>query len=167
MLKFYPKDFINLLLNDEIKRNVLRFYYNEFCAYYDTKMIWTKNIIAHRVDILLYITQSKYVAEFLKQLGIEQDKIIVIREPLEEEYIKMAKNSKLVEHKEDSIAWNARKSYPITSKLIDLLSKKYTIYRLDNVGKEKMIEILSKTKIYIDIGFHPGRDRPPREAVAQ
>ena len=166
MLKFYPRDLINLLLNNEIKRNMSRFYYNEFCAYYVTKMIRKKNIIVHHADTLLYIAQSKYVAEFLKQQGIEQDKIILIREPLEEEYIKIAENSKLVEHKEDSIAWNARKSYPITSKLVDLLSKKYTIYRLDNVGKEKMIEILSKTKIYIDIGLHPGRDRPPREAVA-
>jgi len=28
-----------------------------------------------------------------------------------------------------------------------------------------MIEILSKTKIFLDIGFHPGRDRPAREAI--
>lgn len=28
-----------------------------------------------------------------------------------------------------------------------------------------MIKILSMSKVFIDIGFHPGRDRPAREAV--
>jgi hypothetical protein len=51
--------------------------------------------------------------------------------------------------------------------LVNVLRKRgFTVFELANVGKERMMKILSRTKVFLDVGIHPGRDRPLREAVA-
>ncbi|AWR99882.1 hypothetical protein [Metallosphaera hakonensis] len=161
LIKYYKMDMIHLkpFVNDNIKM-----YYNEFIASKVKSIIRNKEIEMLN-DISLYLAQSKYAAEFLKYQGIEQDKILIIREPLEDEFIKKAKKVDLSK-KENMIIWNSRKAYPIAAKLVKITKEKYKVYVAKNIGKEGMIELLSKTKIYLDIGIHPGRDRPPREAVA-
>ena len=41
----------------------------------------------------------------------------------------------------------------------------YKMIELKNLNSSKIINILKKTKIYLDFGYHPGKDRMPREAV--
>jgi len=161
MLRYYSKDIINLNI---LKRFNLNTYYNEFLAKRVKNIIYNEKITMPD-NVLLYLAQSRYAAEFLKQHKIEQDNILLIHEPLEDEFIKRSKEINLND-KKNAIAWNPRKSYPIVSKLLKRIKEKYKVYELENVGKQKIIELLSQTKIYIDIGIHPGRDRPPREAVA-
>ena len=42
---------------------------------------------------------------------------------------------------------------------------KIKFVRLENYKMNEIIEILSRSKIYIDFGYHPGKDKMPREAV--
>ena len=42
---------------------------------------------------------------------------------------------------------------------------KIKFIRLENYNMNEVIEILSRSKIYIDFGFHPGVDHLPREAA--
>ena len=37
--------------------------------------------------------------------------------------------------------------------------------KLQNFNQKQIISIFKKTKIYIDFGFHPGKDKMPREAA--
>ena len=41
----------------------------------------------------------------------------------------------------------------------------YKMIELKNLNSSKIINIFQKTKIYLDFGYHPGKDRMPREAV--
>jgi len=137
-------------------------YFNAFKAEYVNKLINEKKIYIPNAD--LHLAQSKYAKEFLLDHNIEHDKIIMIREPLEEEFINNAGAG--YDMKDDLIAWNARKAYPVSFKLINLLKRRgFTVFELKNVGKKLMLKILSKTKLFVDIGIHPGRDRPLREAI--
>jgi hypothetical protein len=111
----------------------------------------------------IHLLQSCYVYYFLTNF-IEKSKMFFIHEPLEDDYLNFSVSK---DRKEDIVTWNTRKAYPITLKIIKALKKnKVRVIALENVGKSNMINILGKSKIFIDIGHHPGRDRPPREAVA-
>jgi hypothetical protein len=142
----------------------IHLYYNAYLASYVKSFINTKAISIPNAD--LHLVQSKYAKDFLSNCGVEDEKILIIHEPLEEEFLMRAKEIKYHE-KINAIAWNVRKAYPIAFKLVRMLRKNgFTVFDLKNVDKDRIIKILSKTKIFLDIGIHPGRDRPPREAVA-
>jgi len=110
----------------------------------------------------IHILQSYYVYNFLTNFA-KTSKMFFLHEPLEDDYLNFSFSK---DRKEDIVTWNTRKAYPITLKVIKALKKnKVHVVDLENVGKGNMINILGKSKIFIDIGIHPGRDRPPREAV--
>jgi len=139
-------------------------YYNAFVAKYVKSLIDSRKISIPKAD--LHIAQSMYAKEFLLSHGIDNNGIMLLREPLEEEFLDIAKKVKH-DTKTNVIAWNSRKAYPAALKLMNILRKRgYTVLELKNVGRERMIKILFKSKVFIDVGIHPGRDRPPREAVA-
>ena len=61
--------------------------------------------------------------------------------------------------KMDAVPWNVRKTYPMTFKLVKALRRRgFTAFDL-NVGKDRMVKILSKTKIFLGIGI--ARAAPP------
>jgi hypothetical protein len=139
-------------------------YYNAFAAKYVKSLIDSGKISIPKAD--LHIAQSMYAKEFLLSHGINKNDIILLREPLEEEFLGIARKVKC-DIKSNVIAWNSRKAYPVALKLANILRKRgYIVLELKNVGKERMIKILLKSKVFIDVGIHPGRDRPPREATA-
>jgi hypothetical protein len=146
-----------------ITRNI-SFYYDAYLASYVKSLIDTKAVSVPNAD--LHLAQSRYARDFLSSCDVEDERIVMVREPLEEEFLVRGKE---VNHHEkiDAVAWNVRKAYPMAFKLVKALRRRgFTVFDLKNVGKDRMIKILSKTKIFLDIGIHPGRDRPPREAVA-
>jgi hypothetical protein len=142
----------------------IRFYYNAYLASYVKSLIDRKAVSVPNAD--LHLAQSKYAKDFLSSYGVEDERIVMVREPLEEEFLVRGKEVSYHE-KIDAVAWNVRKAYPMAFKLVKALRRRgFTVFDLENVGKDRMIKILSKTKIFLDIGMHPGRDRPSREAVA-
>lgn len=115
-------------------------------------------------NIDMHIVQSAYAMNFLLKAGVDKDKVFILREPLEDHFL----NAQLdLKTKKNIITFNARKSFAITYKIISKIreyDKKIKIVPLENVGREKMLYFLTLSKVYVDIGFHPGRDRPIREA---
>lgn len=112
----------------------------------------------------LHIAQSLYSRNFLVKLGVDKDKVLIVREPLEEEFL----NANIsFENRRDIVAFNARKAFSIVYKALSKMMQQNSnikIIPLANVGKEGMLRILSNSKVFVDIGLHPGRDRPFREA---
>jgi len=142
----------------------MAFYRHSYNAVYVKSLIDRKIVSIPNVD--LHLAQSRYVNEFLRSMGVCHENIIMIHEPIEEEFLTNAMKVKDYE-KVNAIAWNSRKAYPAAFKLVNALRKRgFTVFELANVGKEHMLKLLSRTKIFLDIGIHPGRDRPLREAVA-
>ncbi len=66
--------------------------------------------------------------------------------------------------KEDIVCFNPKKGYEYTSQIINLLPQVKFI-PLINMSRDQVIDTLKKSKIYIDFGYHPGKDRFPREAA--
>jgi hypothetical protein len=157
MFKNYPHELLN------INPSNLRFYLISFRSSYVTELIKGGKVKIPRVD--LHIAQSNYARIFLESCCIDKNSIVLINEPVEEEFLNVGKKAN-PEEKSNVITWNSRKAYPMAFKLVNLLKRKFKVVDLYNVGKRNMIKALSVSKIFIDIGFHPGRDRPVREAVA-
>jgi hypothetical protein len=66
--------------------------------------------------------------------------------------------------KENIVAYNPKKGYSFTRKIISL-AKDIKFIPLENMRRDEVIKILQKTKVYIDFGNHSGKDRLPREAA--
>lgn len=50
--------------------------------------------------------------------------------------------------------------------LIKEISAQYKVVELDGLDHEEVLAVLSNTKVFIDFGSQPGKDRIPREAAA-
>lgn len=77
-------------------------------------------------------------------------------------YIENSINSEY--NKEDIVCFNPRKGYEYTQEIIKLLPD-IKFVPLTNMSRDEVIDTLKKSKIYIDFGYHPGKDRFPREAA--
>ncbi|MFD0777234.1 hypothetical protein ACFQZF_00515 [Flavobacterium myungsuense] len=66
--------------------------------------------------------------------------------------------------KQDIILYNPAKGLKFTKKIIKLLSQ-YRFIPLVNLSRKELANYFKISKIYIDFGNHPGKDRLPREAA--
>lgn len=165
---FLVRTFPNILrfLYIPDKRILLWNDYKQYIAYDEIVKVMENGALQEFLSkIDLHIAQSIYARNFLIKLGVDKERIPILREPLEEEFL----NAKInYDKKEDIVAFNARKAFSIVDRILSKLKKRnktLKIIPLMNVGKEGMIKTLGKSKVFVDIGLHPGRDRPPREAA--
>lgn len=96
---------------------------------------------------------------FLKSKGI--DNLIYMSDYLHKNFIDIETNLKL---KENIVAYNPKKGIKFSTKLIQVASD-IKFVPIENMTREEVIQLLQKAKVYIDFGFHPGKDRIPREAA--
>lgn len=115
-------------------------------------------------DEVIHFVQSKYAREFCKNLGIETSKIYYLSDYLNPIFINNAINKKKYIKKENIVLYNPKKGYEFTKKIIEK-SPNIKWIALENLSREEMSNLLLKSKVYIDFGNHPGKDRIPREAV--
>jgi hypothetical protein len=66
--------------------------------------------------------------------------------------------------KENIILYNPKKGIEITQQLIQSNSE-FEFIPIQNMSPNQIKELMFKSKIYIDFGTHPGKDRIPREAA--
>ena len=66
--------------------------------------------------------------------------------------------------KENIITYNPSKGFPFTRKIIKN-AKGLKFIPLIDMDRSEIIKLLQKSKVYIDFGDHPGKDRLPREAA--
>jgi hypothetical protein len=158
MLKNYIED-----MPYRFVRRFRQYYYNAFIAAYVKELMDKKLVKVPNAD--LHIAQSIYAKKFLDRCSVNERNIIIIHEPIESEFLNAGQKYD-VNKKKDIIVWNSRKAYPLAFKLVKHLKKLYKVYEARNIGREGMLKLLSYSKLFIDIGIHPGRDRPLREAIA-
>ena len=106
----------------------------------------------------LHLSQSEYATLFLKSKGIAS-------EPLSD-YLNAAHLNDVngsVE-RENIICYNPKKGVVKTNQLISSFPG-YKFVPIQNMSAAQVRELLEKSKVYIDFGPHPGKDRFPREAV--
>lgn len=107
--------------------------------------------------------QSHYAGHFLKSKKISQIKYL--SDYLNNIFINEVKNRTFDStNKEDLILYNPQKGYEVTKILIEKTPHLKWI-AIENMTPSEVKELLLKSKIYIDLGHHPGKDRIPREAA--
>ena len=107
-----------------------------------------------------HLAQSRYAMDFLKRNGIESG---YLSDYLNEDIL--AEASKVdIRKKENIVAYNPRKGFEFTSQLI-VASPTTRFIPIEKMSRQEVIALLAKSKVYIDFGEHPGKDRIPREAA--
>lgn len=107
----------------------------------------------------LNLSQSAYARNFLLKHGIESRML--------NDYLAPEHLLQKPEHtdRENIIAYNPKKGIKTTSRLIASCPDLHFV-PIQDMTKSGVAALLSRAKIYMDFGHHPGRDRLPREAAA-
>lgn len=122
-----------------------------------------KDIVCDKNIFHLY--QSEYAKKFLLDNGIDPKSVHSLTDYIEDEIFEYAENHS-VEERKNRVLYNPKKGIEYTKKIIEACSS-YNIefVPLINMTKTQISQILCSSKIYIDFGTHPGKDRFPREAA--
>lgn len=115
---------------------------------------------SHRKGVK-HLCQSYYAQQFLESKGISS---LYLSDYLSSEIIESAlKHSKFSERR-DVILYNPKKGFEFTKLLIHRASQ-YKWVPIENLKPKEVVDLLLGAKVYIDFGYHPGKDRFPREAA--
>lgn len=112
--------------------------------------------LKNKSDLNCY--QSEYAQNFLLNNGFSE--ILPLSDFINTELI--SKVSKF--ERENIILYNPKKGLSVTKKLMKLAPHLKWI-PLKNMNRKELQDIFQKSKLYIDFGYHPGKDRLPREAA--
>lgn len=104
---------------------------------------------------ILHLYQSNYAHSFLIENKVSRLLPVF-------DYVETVNNNDTM--KKDLICYNPLKGMDITVKIIERCPNLKFI-PLSNMTKEDINRTLAESKIYIDFGNHPGRDKIPREAA--
>lgn len=112
---------------------------------------------------MVHWVQSEYARKFIRLNGVPDEQIRIVGDYLNLEFLQ--KNRILmVNDKERWVLYNPKKGYQFTARLIQAAPDIKWI-PLENMTLEEVHGMLSKARVYIDFGNHPGKDRIPREAA--
>lgn len=103
--------------------------------------------------------QSEYAKSFLENSGFTN--IYPLKDYINDENFSYVQDAA---KKENIVVYNPKKGYDFTKKLIDY---DHTIkwVPIINLSREGVINLIRSAKVYVDFGYHPGKDRLPREAA--
>lgn len=119
----------------------------------------------HSLKKFIHFAQSHYALEFLRKNGIDG---LMLSDPIpvytSAAYIEKINTTYSDAQRQDVILYNPHKGAHLTKRLM----KKYPnwIFKpLQGYNREELARIFLSSKVYIDFGHHPGKDRLPREAA--
>ena len=117
-----------------------------------------KRVPLYKLKKLHHISQSHYASQYLLNRGI---KSYFIGDYIANEFY--SKNNKRF-IKEDFVLYNPKKGFKFIKQVINFCPE-IKFIPIENMTSHEVNNILSRAKIYIDFGRHPGKDRIPREAA--
>lgn len=120
---------------------------------------WRYRIDKINTAIRYNLAQSYYAIDFLESNGFSN--IEYLSDYINQDYL----DSVIVEEKRDDVVlYNPKKGLKYTEYLMGL-AKDIKWKPLQNMTNDQVRRALHKSKVYIDFGNHPGKDRFPREAA--
>ena len=111
----------------------------------------------------LHLVQSKYAEVYLLNKGIAGSIIKHLSDYLNDCYFEN-ESSTMVDRRENIILYNPRRGAESTQNII-ATAKGLRFVAIQNMSNKEVRELMKKSKIYMDFGNHPGKDRMPREAA--
>lgn len=116
-------------------------------------------------DQYYHLYNCEYVKEYLIKNNVNEKRMMYLCGPLNELFFNEMID---INRKEDLVIYNPKKGYEYTSLIIQEFKKKNTNIKflaLENMSRKQIVESMSRAKIYLDLGYFPGPERLPREAV--
>jgi hypothetical protein len=111
---------------------------------------------------IFHFVQSEYARLHLMGKGIAAGRIHYLSDYLNGGFISGQLSSDV--KSQDIVAYNPKKGYEYTKKIIAAAPDIEFIPIVD-MSRAQVVELLTRAKVYIDFGNHPGKDRIPREAA--
>lgn len=141
------------------------------------KSFWEniKNIIKKRPVVRCYninsifrkrmthMYQSQYAKSYLISKRIPINGIRRLSDYLSDAYLE-AQTNELLSEREDIILYNPKKGFEFTKKILKYCEG-FVFVPIQNMTNDEILKLMLKSKVYIDFGTHPGKDRIPREAA--
>lgn len=147
--------FFNVLSNYKLIDLALRY---PFFLLKKLQILRTKNLVNYPL-LKCNAYQSEYAKDFLQKFNATN--AYPLKDFINDDY-KFDKTC--IAQKQNIIAYNPKKGYAFTKKLIKKAPDLQWV-PIINMSRQQVIELLKKSKVYIDFGHHPGKDRIPREAA--
>jgi hypothetical protein len=115
-----------------------------------------------RWEIDLHIVQSEYAYQYVKNKVSGESKILYVSDYIGEKY--MLEIAEGIVPRQNIALFNPRKGL---DKILPLIEKTPWLkwIALQNLSEKDMMAYMHISKIYVDFGNHPGKDRIPREAA--
>ena len=115
----------------------------------------------------LHLYQSEYARRFLADNRLQP--AAALSDYLASEYLDAIANPPTVP-REDIVVFNPKKGAAQTAAIAAEIARRgidgLQLVPLENMSRDEVKDLLSRAKLYIDFGNHPGKDRIPREAAA-
>lgn len=108
-----------------------------------------------------HLAQSHYAMDFLRRN--RESKVFYLSDFLGNEFFERA-HAACSGVRVDRVLYNPKKGVEFTKKLMEE-SPEIEFVPIQNMAPRDVADLMSKSKVYIDFGEHPGKDRIPREAA--
>lgn len=131
--------------------------YRDFYMRYRT--LYRSRLPINSLRQYFHLTQSNYATNYLRKFSI---KAHYIGDYLNDEFFKQSKLHQ--QEKINIISFNPKKGTSFTNQIHNNCPE-FKMNPLQNLTRNELIQELGASKVYIDFGHHPGRDRIPREAA--
>ncbi len=106
-----------------------------------------------------HLYQSEYARQFLVEEKLSPS--YPLSDYINDLYLNSAFNR---ENREDIVLYNPKKGFDFTKKIIEKAPALHWV-AIRDMSNDEVFDLLNKSKVYIDFGSHPGKDRFPREAA--
>jgi hypothetical protein len=127
------------------------------------KEISNKGVNLDSYKGFFHLAQSEYAHQFLIKSGIDENKIFRLRDYINEKFTKMDVGYNSL-GREDLVLYNPKKGIEFTN-LLRHMAPHIDWVPIQNMTPEQVVQLMLRSKVYIDFGNHPGRDKIPREAA--
>ncbi len=136
-------------------------------------VFWRLSIFTHGQELNLPAFQKVYHGcqcdtqfKILKDSKLfDRNKYFMLSDYVNQIYI--TKEKKLVKDRKKQVLYNPRKGIKHTQLIINFLSEKSVKFiPITGMSNDQIKNIILDSKVYIDFGDHPGKDRMPRECAS-
>jgi len=111
---------------------------------------------------IYHFAQSYYAIDFLQKI-VDHSHIMYLSDYLDDDFLSTVQKH-LNDQKRDRVLYNPSKGIAFTKEIIKA-TPELEWFPLQGLTPVQMRDVLETSKVYIDFGHHPGKDRIPREAA--
>lgn len=112
----------------------------------------------------IHLYQSEYARQYAISHGIAPSALIKLSDYVNDDY-RTGIDYLSFSNRKQNVLYNPKKGRRYTEQLIKLAPNLHWI-PLQGYTNQQLVSLMKESMLYIDFGFHPGKDRLPREAAA-